>query len=152
MRPLLIAFALLTLGGCEQAIAVDVSVTVPAEVQALYSRRAPGRLMLGMDVPKTSVGWYSLRVLCEPGEQPLVATFHYEGRGCARAGTVRAWVVPAAEVDCSLPASDHAVRFDAAPGPTPDSPQGTATVFADATGSAGCESGTAQVEITLARP
>ncbi len=142
--------ALSCLAGCEEEIAVDVKVTVPVEVQALYSKEAPGRLMVGMDVPKSAVGWYSLGVLCGPTDAPLVATLHHQGRGCAKAGTVRAWIVPAQapSTACGLATT----RFDSAPAATATVPQGSAAVFPDATGSVGCSSGKAQVEIALALP
>ena len=141
--------ALFALSGCEEEITVDVSVTVPVEVQVLYSAQAPGRLVVGLDVPKSSVGWYSLGVLCEPGAQPLVARLHHQGRGCAKAGTVRAWIVPAAASSaCGLVTT----RFDSAPAPTPAFAQGTGPVFAQATGAAGCAGGADRVEVVVAGP
>ncbi|HEY3449456.1 MAG TPA: hypothetical protein VGK67_24085 [Myxococcales bacterium] len=148
----LLALALLCLAGCEEEIAVDVKVTVPVEVQALYSKAAPGRLLVGMDVPKSSVGWYSLGVLCEPAGLPLVANLHHEGRGCAKAGTVRAWIVPATEPAAQLSCGLATTRFDSATAATAATPQGSAAVFPEATEGAGCSSGKARVEIVLARP
>ena len=146
----LLLFALLCLAGCEEEIAVDVKVTVPVEVQALYSKDAPGRLMVGMDVPKSAVGWYSLGVLCGSTGQPLVANLHHQGRGCAKAGTVRAWIVPAAgpEASCGMATT----RFDSASAATADSPQGSGAIFAEESSTTGCKSGKAQVELLVGRP
>jgi len=143
--------AVLCLAACEQEIVVDVKVTVPAEVQALYSKQAPGRLMVGMDIPKSSVGWYSLGILCDPTTQPLVATLHHEGLGCAKEGTVRAWVVPVPEpsaVQCGLATKSH----NDAPAPTATSVQGSGVIFSGETGDTGCSSGKGQVEIVLSKP
>ncbi|MGC4121624.1 MAG: hypothetical protein QM765_45010 [Myxococcales bacterium] len=141
--------SLLGLAGCEEEITIEVKVTVPVEAQASYSKAKPGRLMVGMDIPKSAIGWYSLGVLCEPSSQPLVASLHYRGRGCAKAGTVRAWIVPAEPpAECGLATE----RFDSASAATSSTPQGSAVVFPEAEGGAGCSSGTAQVEIVVTPP
>ena len=142
---------LLGLAGCDQEIVVDVTVSVPAAIQARYSRAAPGRLMVGMEIPKSSVGWYSLAVLCDPSDGPLVASLRYEGIGCAKAGTVRAWIVPVPAGEAA-PCGVATTRFDAASAPDAQSVQGSAPVFAEQTGSAGCSSGSDRVAITLASP
>lgn len=140
------------LSACEQEIEVDVKVTIPVDVQALYSKQSPGRIMVGMDVPKSSVGWYSAGILCDPTTEPLVATVHHEGFGCAKEGTVRAWIVPASPgqepVQCGLVAAP----YNNAPGASAETPQGTATVFKGKTGNVGCTSGKDKIDITVQRP
>jgi len=135
-------------------IVVDVTVHVPVEIQALHSKEAPGRLVVGIVAAKSTVPVYSLGVLCEPSTEPLVAHLHHEGFGCAKAGSVRAWVVPATDpgnkssVACGMETGYHNVG----PNPTKASPTGAASIFEKNTSSVGCSSGSASVEITVQPP
>lgn len=99
MRPLLALLALLALAGCESGTALDVDITLGAEVPPAFTTEAPGVLVVS-----DAGGWLAaVQPLCGPTpEQPVNLRIDY-GFGClddADVGaetTARAWVEPLPE-------------------------------------------------------
>jgi hypothetical protein len=105
-QPLLALMATaLFLASCEQSITLSGSVTVPADVQKLFSSSEPGRVAVWV---RRSDGnsWIDSRllfVLCDPKEEPLVVPFRISKLQCAHEAIVEARVdrVPARLVPTS---------------------------------------------------
>jgi hypothetical protein len=88
----LILFTAGLLSGCHQGVILDGTVTISAEVQESVSFEQPGVLYLSIDIPKTPSTTYRLGVLCLPMEDDVTWGIEHDGYGCAKEGTIEAWV------------------------------------------------------------
>ncbi len=83
---------LVALCGCEAAITISGSVTVPPDVRRQFSPEKPGILLFREDLPQNRAQSYVLGVLCEPGNRDLVVPIELRHIGCAMSGSVAAWI------------------------------------------------------------
>lgn len=110
----LLVGAVLPLAACEHGIGLQGKVSVPSQVQRMFSAQHPGELvvkaqMVGQpDITVPSV------ILCDSTEADRVIEVKYVKVACAIEDTalVSAWVVPrtAHEVSCSQPAGQPRAR------------------------------------------
>lgn len=160
MRPLapprLIAFVftLLPLAACEHGIDLQGKVSVPAQVQEMFSAQHPGELVVTAQIPGMPDITAPSVILCEPMSGERVVDVKYLKVACAGEDTalVSAWVVPrtANEVSCTQPASKPRAA---------DAPQSSdavayartvVPVSVAAMDAAACKSGSISFALTLA--
>ena len=104
-KRLLLATVLLGAAACEHGVDLEGTVTVPVEVQELFSADAPGQLVVVATVPTVGELRDDRSVFCVPQDQDRrvqVKTFDF---GCAPAGTVTvsAYALPRTtdRIDCA---------------------------------------------------
>jgi hypothetical protein len=104
---LLVACAALPLAACEHGIDLQGQVSVPAQVQQMFSAQHPGELVVKAQIAGQSEILAPSVILCEPVAGDRVIDVKTLKLGCARedSALVSAWVVPrtAAEVSCTAP-------------------------------------------------
>ena len=103
----LLACAALPLAACEHGFGLQGKVSVPAQVQRMFSAQHPGELVVKAQmVGQPDITAHSV-ILCEPTDAERVIDVKYVRLACASEDTalVSAWVVPrtAQEVSCSQP-------------------------------------------------
>src|SRR4051794_3488887 len=101
---LVVATALLG-AACEHGVDLDGTVTVPVDVQQLFSADAPGQLFVVTTVPTVGELRDDRSVFCVPQEQDRRLSVKAFDFGCAPAGTVTvsAYALPrtADRIDCA---------------------------------------------------
>ena len=115
MRPLVpprliaLASAALSLVACEHGIDLQGKVSVPAQVQEMFSAQHPGELVVTAQIPGMPDITAPSVILCEPISGERVIDVKYLQLACAGEDTalVSAWVVPrtANEVSCTQPST-----------------------------------------------
>jgi hypothetical protein len=145
--------ACLISGACHPGgVKLAGTVTVPVEVQRLFSAADPGRVVV-YGQPADGGGWFAqrtLRYLCDPGAEPLMLSFEVEDDyACAVQATFRADIdhVPTAamnRVKCGQgdEITGSFVRENVVA-------TGSQPLFPDKARD-GCEGGSATVEVTVA--
>ena len=111
MRPLVpprliaLACAALPLVACEHGIDLQGKVSVPSQVQQMFSAQHPGELVVTASIPGMPDITAPSVILCEPLSGERVIDVKYLKAACAGEDTalVSAWVVPrtANEVSCT---------------------------------------------------
>ena len=150
MNGLSIVF-LVPLGACEHWITVTAEITVSASATVDLTEEAPSRVVALLQVPKTSAHLYSLGVLCEPATEDVVVTLVHDSFGCAKSGTLEAWLEPIAvdtgiSADCGI---ERALYGEGAAQPPDGAPYASVAVFAAETSTNGCTNGEEAVELVL---
>jgi hypothetical protein len=102
-----LAGAALPLLACEHGIDLQGKVSVPAQVQQMFSAQHPGELVVTAQIPGQPDITAPSVILCEPAAVARVIDVKVLKLGCAREDTalISAWVVPrtANEVSCTAP-------------------------------------------------
>jgi hypothetical protein len=87
--------ALLALAvGCENGVTIRATVEIPAEVAAGFSAEQPGAVFVMGNIPKTGPIAARIGFVCGPGQTPIELPFFHDGFGCAKRGTLVAWIQP----------------------------------------------------------
>jgi hypothetical protein len=104
---LLVACAALPLAACEHGIDLQGKVSVPTQVQQMFSAQHPGELVVKAQIPGQPEITAPSVILCEPVAGERVIDVKTLKLGCAseNSALVSAWVVPrtALEVSCTAP-------------------------------------------------
>src|SRR5207248_6811628 len=92
---------------CEHGIDLSGKVSVPGDVQRMFSAQHPGELVVKAQIPgQPDINAPSV-ILCEPVGAERVVDVKVVKRGCATDATAlsSAWVIPrtANEVSCNAP-------------------------------------------------
>jgi hypothetical protein len=99
--------AALPLAACEHGIDLQGQVSVPAQVQQMFSAQHPGELVVTAKIPGQPDITAPSVILCEPQSGDRVIDVKTLKLGCARDDTalISAWIIPrtANEVSCSAP-------------------------------------------------
>lgn len=100
--------------GCEHGISLRGQVQIPGDVQAQFSKDAPGLVVFGGGFGNGTLSAQLLAVLCDPTPQPLAIPVALEQRGCAAEGTAWFKVTKLAPGDrAGLTCGVHQEDFDA---------------------------------------
>jgi hypothetical protein len=102
---IVLASAALPLVACEHGINLQGTVSVPAQVQQMFSAQHPGELVVTAQIPGMPDITAPSVILCEPSAVERVIDVNVVKRACAGEDTalISAWVVPrtANEVSCT---------------------------------------------------
>jgi hypothetical protein len=104
-KRLLLATVLLAAAACEHGVDLGGTVTVPVDVQGLFSAEAPGQLFVVTTVPTIGELRDDRSVFCIPQDQDRRVQVKAFDFGCAPAGivTVSAYALPRTtdRIDCA---------------------------------------------------
>jgi hypothetical protein len=133
---------------CENAVTVTGTITVPLDVQSLFSADEPGKLEL-WGTKLGGGGKAVLPYLCAAAEHPVMVSYQFTTFGCAAEQEiqVRAFRVAAdhlQEVRCGEPSSKPSGGLLGE-----ELAYGATVIFAGRT-SGGCQSASAVADVTLA--
>lgn len=93
MKTLLpLPIALLCAFACEEGVILTGNVTVPVDVQALFSKEAPGRVVIRAGRADSLLLIETVAVLCAPESEPIQIPIASKALGCARESRVEALV------------------------------------------------------------
>jgi len=154
----LVVATVLSGAACEHGVDLDGTVTVPVDVQQLFSADAPGQLFVVSTVPTVGELRDERTVFCVPQDQDRRVSVKAFDFGCAPAGTVTvsAYALPrtADRIDCAGLApvpmqGSYGGRevFD----PADAVASGSVEAPIRGGGDSGCNDGTIPFSITLAR-
>ncbi len=105
MKRLFLATVLLGTAACEHGVDLEGTVTVPVDVQELFSADAPGQLFVVTTVPEVGEIRDDQTVFCLPQDQDRRVSVKAAQLGCAPAATVTvfAYAIPrtTAQIDCA---------------------------------------------------
>ena len=157
-KRLLLATVLLGTAACEHGVDLEGTVTVPVDVQELFSADAPGQLFVVTTVPEVGEIRHEQTVFCLPQDQDRRVSVKAAQLGCAPAGTVTvfAYAIPrtTAQIDC---ASMTAVQRQGVYGrETFNTADAVAVASVEAPilggGNSGCNDGRIAFSLSLQRP
>jgi hypothetical protein len=104
---IVLAGAALPLVACEHGIDLQGKVSVPVQVQQMFSAQHPGELVVTAQIPGLPDITAPSVILCEPVAGERVIDVKVVKRACAGEDTalISAWIVPrtANEVSCTAP-------------------------------------------------
>jgi hypothetical protein len=151
---LLTLAGLLELAGCESAVRVEATVTVPPSAQAAYMGGYPAQVVVSdnNDTNEKGAPEHNWRVgtICEPSDE--AAVFHYvreDSSDCAEETVLKAWLLPLPPGEAAVcGASAKKQRLDLPPLSEP--PWATATAFAGVDSHCGDDKD--HVDLTLTAP
>ena len=136
--------------GCEHGINLAGTVTVAPELQAGFTLERPGVVYFRADIPKTSPVVYTLGTLCGASDSERVFEVNHDGFGCAKEGTVEAWVEWAGEDASGLSCDMVTAQGEVGAGDSERLGESEAVVFEGKGGMGGCESGGALFDLVIA--
>ena len=148
MNRMIMCVLAISLMACEHGVTIDAEVTISVAAQQNLTAENPVRVMIRANIPKTNTIEYSLGVLCNATTDVITVTMQHDGLGCAKAGTVHAWL--ATTEDESPPPECGVIQERFHGSSIPESAVQTSTpIFANRTDSSGCADGSASVQLNL---
>jgi len=156
-RLVLVVATVLLGAACEHGVDLDGTVTVPVDVQQLFSADAPGQLFVVSTVPTVGELRDDRAVFCVPQDQDRRVSVKAFDFGCAPAGTVTvsAYALPrtADRIDCAglAPVPMNGVHGRELFDPADAVASGSVEAPIRGGGDSGCNDGTIPFSITLAR-
>lgn len=147
-RACLLAAALPVIAtSCEQAVELSGTVTVPVDVQQLFSVEQPGVVVVWMT---KAGGFSSLRYLCGSLEQPLTLPYRIDQLGCAEEQAVEARAFRVGPRDLGRVRCDAPDMASVGGGLRGEElAYGTSTIF-PGEDSSPCDSGATTADVTMA--
>ena len=136
--------------GCEHGINLTGTVTVAPELQANFTLERPGVVYFRADIPKTAPVVYTLGTLCGASDSERVFEVNHDGFGCAKEGTVAAWVEWAGDDASGLSCDMAPVPGEVGAGESERVGESEAVVFLGKGSEGGCESGAALFDLAIA--
>jgi len=145
--------AAVALAACHHGIDLQGKVSVPGEVQRMFSAQHPGELVVKAQIPgQPDINAPSV-ILCEPVGAERVVDVKVLKLGCATDATalISAWVIPrtANEVSCSAP-PPASRRPDLAPLDVVASGRALVSVNVGTESPTSCKDGSISFALTLA--
>ena len=136
--------------GCEHGINLTGTVTVAPELQANFTLERPGVVYFRADIPKTAPVVYTLGTLCGASDSERVFEVNHVGFGCAKEGTVEAWVEWAGDDASGLSCDMAPAPGEVGAGESERVGASEAVVFLGKGSEDGCESGAAFFDLAIA--
>ena len=142
------AFLLCSLPACEARVTLHGEVSIDPQLQQGVTEAQPHILYVRAEVPKTGSIEHTVHAICEPTDDVLTVSFFHDGFGCAKQGTVEAWLELAGDdlqnISCGMESFSSVIDTGGE-----KLASASTVIFAGETDDFGCDSGEDHFQLSL---